>query len=162
MGRYLRRMGHRRVLCLADNEVCMDKDRMDGCRAGMGGGRTDFWMIPMAKEGRARFYEEHLAELLSYTAVFAASDVYAVELMLFLQRRGVAIPDQLSVVGFDNIPLCDSVCPGLTTVGQDTRERARRAMAALEALKAGPMDQPMQILPVRLVERESVRRVGRR
>lgn len=158
VGRYLRRMGHRRVLCLADNEVCMDKDRMDGCRAGMGGG-VDFWMIPMVREDRARFYEEHLAELLSYTAVFAASDVYAVELMLFLQRRGVTIPDQLSMVGFDNIPLCDSVCPGLTTVGQDTRERAQRAMAALEALKAGPMDHPLQVLPVQLVERESVRRV---
>ena len=157
-GRYLRRMGHRRVLCLADNEVCMDKDRMDGCRAGMGGG-TDFWEIPMVKTDRARFYEAHLAELLSYTAVFAASDVYAVELMLFLQRKGVAIPGDISVVGFDNIPLCDSVYPGLTTVGQDTGERARRALAALEALKAGPMDQPLQVLPVRLVERESVRRI---
>lgn len=161
VGRYLYRMGHRRVLCLADNEICMDKDRMDGCRAGMTGGRTDFWKIPMVKAERTRFYAERLAELLSYTAVFAASDVYAVELMLFLQKRGVSIPDDISLVGFDNIPLCGSVNPGLTTVGQDTVERARRAMAALKALKAGPMDQPLQVLPVQLVERESVRRIGR-
>lgn len=162
VGQYLYRMGHRKVLCLADNEICMDKDRMDGCRAGMQDGRTDFWRIPMAKEARMRFYEERLAELLSHTAVFAASDVYAVELMLFLQKRGITVPGDISVVGFDNIPLCDSIYPALTTVGQDTVERARRAMAALEALKAGPMDQPLQVLPVRLVERESVKRVNRR
>lgn len=111
----------------------MDKDRIDGCRAGMKDGRTDFWKIPMAKAERMRFYGERLAKLLSYTAVFAASDVYAVELMLFLQKRGVMIPGDISVVGFDNIPLCDSIYPGLTTVGQDTRERARRAMAAFGA-----------------------------
>lgn len=158
-GQYLYRMGHRKVLCLADNEICMDKDRVDGCRSGMKDGSVDFWKIPMAKAERTRFYGERLEELLSYTAVFAASDVYAVELMLFLQKRGVMIPGDISVVGFDNIPLCDSIYPGLTTVGQDTRERARRAMAALEALKEGRMDRPLQVLPVRLVERESVKRI---
>lgn len=158
-GQYLYRMGHRRVLCLADNEICMDRDRVDGCRAGMQDGQTDFWRIPMAKAEREAFYEARLARILSYTAFFAVSDVYALELMLFLQRRGVRIPEDISAVGFDNIPLCQWVYPGLTTVGQDTAQRARWAMAALKAMREGPLDRPHQVLPVRLVPRESVRRI---
>lgn len=159
VGQYLAEMGHRRVVCLADNYICMDKDRVDGCREGLVGGQVAFWQIPMAREARLHFYEERLEQLLSYTAFFAASDVYALELMLFLQGKGVRIPEDISAVGFDNIPLSSWVSPGLTTVGQDTLDRACRAMAALNAMIEGSFETPRQILPVQLILRQSVRRV---
>ncbi|MDY3918753.1 MAG: LacI family DNA-binding transcriptional regulator, partial [Candidatus Limivivens sp.] len=55
-GTYFRRMGHEKVLCIADNAICMDKDRMDGCRHAMGEGRTDFLQLPFENQERRRFY----------------------------------------------------------------------------------------------------------
>lgn len=93
---------------------------------------------------------------MQYSAVFAVSDTYAIELMHFLQERGIQIPKNISLVGFDNMGLCERVCPRLTTVGQDVGERAKMAVAALQKLKAGEEVNPVQTLPVSLVERESV------
>lgn len=160
MGEFLYQMGHRRVLCIADNDTCMDRERITGCRAGMKDGKTDFWQIPQTKEERLVFYEEHEEKLLSYTAVFAVSDIYAVELLLYLQRRKTAVPGDISIAGFDNIPLCEKIYPGLTTIGQDTGERAKRALGALEELKLGHIENPLQILPVKLIVRDSVREIS--
>ena len=161
MGNYLYRMGHRNVLCIADNYSCMDKERIVGCQAGMRGGKAGFLQIPMLKAERMRFYERHLEEILTYhTAVFAASDKYAIELMLFLQQRKICVPEELSVAGFDNIPMCENVFPGLTTIGQDVEDRARRALAALKDLKEGHCEEPFQILPVQLVIRGSVKQIA--
>ena len=55
---------------------------------------------------------------------FVVSDVYAIELMQFAQANGIQVPKQLSIVGFDNIGLCEKVHPTLTTVGQNPARRA--------------------------------------
>lgn len=156
VGEYLYRMGHRKVLCIADNDICMDKERIVGCRAGMKDGQTDFLQIPWERKKRKNFYREHLEEIRSYTAIFAASDVYAIDVMNFLQKSGVKIPEEISVIGFDNIPLCEMVWPGLTTISQDTAERAKRAVEALQELRRNECEKAFQILPVKLVIRDSV------
>lgn len=159
VGAYLREMGHSRVLCISDNDICMDAERMAGCREGMGDEVVDFWCVPMKREGRLRLYEEQLERLRSYTAVFVVSDVYAIELLYFLQGHGVRVPKDVSVVGFDNISLSAQVYPGLTTIGQDVKERARVALKELSRLKENPTAGKEIILPVSLVIRESVRRI---
>lgn len=158
-GTYLYELGHRRVLCIADNNICMDKERMDGCAAGMHAksGKTQVCLmqVPMKKEERLFFYEKHFEEMMTYTAAFVASDVYAIELMHFLTERGAAIPKDISLVGFDNISLCENVCPRLTTVGQSPEKRAELAVQALKKLKAGEPVDNIQVLPVKLIIRES-------
>ena len=124
VGSYLYGLGHRRILCVSDNCVCVDKERMDGCRRGMEDAEVDFWEVPMTQEERIAFYREHLEALRTYTAVFVVSDVYAIELMQFAQANGIQVPKQLSIVGFDNIGLCEKVHPTLTTVGQNPARRA--------------------------------------
>ena len=52
----------------------------------------------------------------SITAVFAVSDYYAMDLICFLQEQGIKVPEQISVAGFDDIPMCRMFCPTLTTV----------------------------------------------
>ena len=160
VGEYLKRMGHEKVLCIADNYLCMDKDRMDGCRAGRKGMQTDFWKIPEVREERRAFYRKNFAELLQYTAVFAVSDFYAMELIHFLQEQGVQVPEEISVVGFDDSPLCEKIYPALTTVKQDTAERARQAITILKELKAGIYSKTKIRLPVQLVKRDSVKNLG--
>ena len=155
VGTYLYKKGHRNVLCISDNNICTDKERMDGCRAGMNGA-ADFLEVPFTEAQRHAFYDENLTRIMQYSAVFAVSDTYAIELMHFLQERGIQIPKDISVVGFDNMGLCERVYPRLTTVGQDAGERAKMAVAALQKLKAGEEMNPVQMLRVQLVERESV------
>ena len=102
MGEYLKRMGHEKVLCIADNYICMDKERIEGCKAALGEEKVGFLQIPFEKEARKRMYRERLGEILEYTAVFAASDFYAAELMHSLQEQGICVPDDISVAGFDD------------------------------------------------------------
>lgn len=159
VGDYLFRMGHRRILCISDNNVCVDKDRMDGCRAGAAGSVVDYLEVPMSREERLQFYEERLAYIRQYTAVFVMSDVYAVELLYFLQKNQVSIPEDISIVGFDNTALSRNCHPALTTVGQDVKERAKAAVTALRELREGNCEQPVYSLPVQLIVRESVKEV---
>lgn len=157
MGDYFYRMGHRKALCISDNNICMDLERYQGFQAGMADGQADFWRIPMEKEERMIFYQQNLKELLSYSAIFAVSDYYAIELLQFLQEHGIRVPEDISIAGFDDVPLCELVSPALTTVRQDGRKRAKQAIAMLQELKTGAYLGGTFRLPVTLVERQSVK-----
>lgn len=154
VGEYLQRLGHRRVLCIADNEECMDAQRYEGLCDGLGF-RADFMRIPMQKEARDRYYREHLDRLRGYSAVFAVSDYYAAELIRFLQNNRVNVPGNISVVGFDDSALCEQVVPALTSVRQDYRTRARMAVRLLERMREEPGYTEDITIPVQLVERGS-------
>lgn len=157
-GACLRRMGHRRVLCISDNLDYMDSQRIAGCADGMGEDGIGFLQIPQQEAARRRFYREREAEILSYTAVFAVSDFYAIELIRFLQERGVRVPEDMSVVGFDDSPLCAWCTPPLTTVRQNTGARAKCAVEVLLGLREGTEKRHVIKMPVFLVERESVKK----
>ena len=118
-----------------------------------------FMEVPMTKQGRLDFYREHLPDILKHTAVFAVSDVYAIELMQFLWDQGISVPNDISVVGFDNISLCENVYPRLTTVGQNPTERARLAVNALHRLRTGASGETVEMLPVKLIARNSVKNI---
>ena len=105
----------------------------------------------------ASFYRERLPEIRRFTAVFAVSDYYAVDLIRFLQSSGVDIPGEISVCGFDDTPLCGLVYPSLTSVHQDTGERAKTALDALSRMRAGETVDPVVTLPTTLVVRDSTR-----
>lgn len=160
VGEYLYRMGHRRAILISDNDICMDRERMQGFRQGFGDGRADLWQVPMSREKRWCFYEQNIEQISEYSAVFAVSDIYAVEVIHFLQEHGISVPGDISVVGYDNSSLCENCYPRLTTVGQDAGQRARAAVLALRGLREGTCRECEQILPVQLVVRDSVREVS--
>lgn len=157
VGEYLKKMGHRRALLLSDNDICTDAERMTGFREGFSDGETDFLEVPMNREGRYCSYQENFERIRSCTAAFAVSDVYAAEFMHFLQERGISVPGEMSVVGFDDNALCENCFPRLTTVGQDAKERARMAVHALRRLWDGDTDPIEEALPVKLIIRDSVK-----
>lgn len=159
VGEYLQRMGHRRTLLLADNDICVDAERMAGFRAGFSDGETDFLEVPMNREGRYDCYRENLERIRTCTAAFAVSDVYAAEFIRFLLEQGISVPGEISVVGFDNNALCENCFPRLTTVGQDAGERARMAVHALRCLREGSAEPTEEVLPVRLMIRDSVKKL---
>lgn len=158
VGEYLKRMGHEKVLCISDNYICMDSERIDGCAAAMGKNAVCLMQVPFGQEERMHFYREKETEIMTYSAVFAVSDFYAVEFIRCLQEKGVRVPEDISVVGFDDSPMCKYCNPSLTTVRQDAGERAKNAISILQNLKKG-IEQPIIVkLPVFLVERSSVKK----
>nr|WP_062341133.1 LacI family DNA-binding transcriptional regulator [Herbidospora sakaeratensis] len=91
------------------------------------------------------------------TAVFAASDQQAFGVYEALRERGLSVPGDVSVVGFDDVPVARWVSPPLTTVRQPIFEMASMAVRLLLRLIDGePIDSPRVELATRLVTRESV------
>jgi LacI family transcriptional regulator len=90
------------------------------------------------------------------TAIYAASDKLALGVLRAAAVRGVRVPDELSVVGFDDIPMATYAIPSLTTVRQPIEHMARLAVDSVLALigtaAAGP--QKRIVLP-NLIQRES-------
>ena len=83
------------------------------------------------------------------TAVLAMSDVAAIALLAEAKRRGIAVPQQLSVIGFDDVPEAAASSPRLTTIRQPIREKGRRAGALI--LAGG--ETRHELLPVQLIVR---------
>jgi DNA-binding LacI/PurR family transcriptional regulator len=97
-----------------------------------------------------------------FDAVFCASDLIAIGAMRALQERGIRIPDDVAVTGFDDVPSASFANPSLTTVQQDTKLAGQLLVESLLALIH---DEPVesQAMPARLVPRQStgpVRDVG--
>ena len=153
LGRYFKSLGHKRLLCISDNDTFLDHERYQGFCAGSGG--ADLMQIPMQKKVREEFYRDNIKRICGYSAVFAVSDYYAIDLMRFLLARGLRVPEDISVAGFDDMPICAQVFPTLTSVRQDGVLRAETAMEKLAALRAGKETGVAVTLPVQLVVRES-------
>jgi DNA-binding LacI/PurR family transcriptional regulator len=92
------------------------------------------------------------------TAVLCLSDVIAHDVLRAAEERGLTVPGDLSVVGFDDNPLAARSTPGLTTVRQDVDAKGHAAAAALRLALARRDDDapvPSTLLPVELVVRGS-------
>ena len=96
------------------------------------------------------------------TALFCANDTVALGAMRALGERGIAVPGDISVVGFDDIETASFVKPALTTIAIPTRELGRLAVKLmLDRLETG-RGYPVRVyLPFKLVERESCRAIDR-
>jgi LacI family transcriptional regulator len=100
------------------------------------------------------FCQERLNE---YTALFFASDFYASDAVFIFQSQGIRVPQDISVVGFDDNLFAEHCRPMLTTVQQHVADKAFYAFALLQRLIRGEECIEKNIhLPVKLVIRESV------
>lgn len=158
-GRYFRQLGHQRALCISDNYICMDRERIEGFCSAFSPGKTDIWQIPTTKKERESFYQAHFSELIQrkITAVFGVSDEYALELMRFLQGKGLRVPQDVQFIGFDDTMASRQSSPSLTTIHQDAALRAKTAIASIEAMRDGRPWENEILLPVELIARESTR-----
>jgi len=93
---------------------------------------------------------------LKPTAVFAASDEMALGAMNAIVDGGFRVPEDIAVIGFDNIDLATKVRPRLSTIAQPMYEMGMEAMAMLVDILAGEtVENQNVILPVELIIRES-------
>src|SRR5690606_8835630 len=94
------------------------------------------------------------------TAVFAANDQSAIHVIEVAHDLGLRVPEDLSVVGFDNVPESLTTTPALTTVSQPLHEMGTEALRmVLDLLEGAPREQHLR-LPTSLVARGSTGPVG--
>jgi LacI family transcriptional regulator len=110
-----------------------------------------------SRDGGRRATEELLASHPDITAVFALNDLMAVGAVHAVHQAGLRVPEDISVAGFNDLPIASDVTPPLTTVRLPLREMGRRALEI--ALGGEDPDQPV-VLDVTLIERSSTGPVG--
>lgn len=141
--RHLIGLGHRRIAIIAgQQDVLCSQARLAGFRSAHdeAGLKVD---PDLVRHGN--FFVgggfEHAMELLTGprrpTAVFAGSDMQAVGVYRAAGRLGLRIPDDLSVIGYDNLPVAEWIGPALTTVNQPLRDMAGTATRMLLDLARG-------------------------
>ncbi|MFS0702273.1 LacI family DNA-binding transcriptional regulator [Cellulomonas sp. 179-A 4D5 NHS] len=136
----LREEGYRNALEAAGVEVDPELIRVGGYR-------------PESAEQPAR---ELLALDDPPTAIFAANDLSAIRTMQVAQGLGLRVPEDLSVIGFDNVPESALAVPQLTTVAQPIQEMGYQAVRMLIDLVEGRSPAQTHVsLPTELVERQS-------
>jgi LacI family transcriptional regulator, xylobiose transport system transcriptional regulator len=160
--RHLLDLGHRRIGMIGGpRSMLCAQARLDGFRAAMAG--ADAPVDPKLVRGGAFSFEEglrHGRALLRNadppTAVFAADDLLALGLYEAAREAGVRIPDDLSVVGFDDIEPAVWCGPPLTTVRQPLAEMGAAAADLVLTLATGrPLEQTRLELATELVVRQS-------
>lgn len=91
------------------------------------------------------------------TAVFASADLLAIGIMEGAHINGYVVPNDLSIIGFDNLQLCNFVTPKLTTVSQNVKHKAESTVDLLMAVIDGePLQNRMITLDVQLELRQTV------
>jgi DNA-binding LacI/PurR family transcriptional regulator len=96
-----------------------------------------------------------LAREPDVTAIFAANDQMALGVISALRAGGRRVPEEISIVGFDDVPEAPFFDPALTTVRQDFAELGRRALALVERVLAGEENAVVELVPPELVVRAS-------
>lgn len=115
--------------------------------------------VRLAKWDHRIAYEEtrRLLDLpIPPDGIFAASDVMAIGALKAIIDKGLRVPEDIAVVGFDDIEYAELLTPSLTTVRQNRSDLARAAVEALLQMLERPEEAPpVSVLPVELIVRES-------
>ncbi|MBB5826891.1 LacI family DNA-binding transcriptional regulator [Micromonospora carbonacea] len=159
IGRELLRLGHRRVGVVAGPRVLTTiTDRLTGLRRTLAEQGVELpddriRYADFDRDGGARAAAELLDASPAPTAIVALNDSMAVGALALLRERGVRVPEDVSVLGFDDMPIAADVTPALTTVRLPLVEMGVRAMTlALDPASGSPR---VETLPAELVRRGS-------
>jgi LacI family transcriptional regulator len=126
-------------------------------RIGLTPERAPVYIDQHTFEGGTRAAEHFLQLSPHPTAIVCSNDLMAVGVLRVLSERRIAVPEQVSVIGFDDIHLAEFANPPLSSVRMSREDIARSAFHALEQLRDGSALQPSDPLaiPTRLVLRQS-------
>jgi len=156
----LGRLGHREIAFLAGpRSLYVARDRLAGYVRGLADAgialderlvvHTDF-----DQEGGAVGVDALLAQNASFTAICCANDLLALGALRRLAEKGIEVPGDVSVTGFDDIPVANMTAPRLSTVRLPLRELGRRGFETAVRLLAGESVAP-EVLPTEVVLRDS-------
>jgi len=162
-------LGHKRIgFISAPLDIKILADRFKGYRKALEEKRIEFdkslviegnQTIQSGREATKQFLNLDAPP----TAIFAVNDLMAIGTLKEIQERGLKVPEDISVVGFDDIPLASLVNPALTTIAQPIYEMGREAMSLLvKNIEKKDLTKSKIILDTKLIVRESTAPLKRR
>ncbi|MFA5038058.1 MAG: LacI family DNA-binding transcriptional regulator [Candidatus Omnitrophota bacterium] len=159
---YLLNLGHESIAFLTGDLMTQAaSERLEGYKLALGKANVPFKEELILKGDYSRKSARAAAEKVLQssprpTAVFASSDDMAMEMVSVFMETGVKVPEEISVVGFDDDPVCLYGPVAMTTVRQPIRDMAQAAVKELYLRMQEP-DRPVNriILPAELVIRDS-------
>jgi LacI family transcriptional regulator len=160
---HLYQLGHRRIgLVMGPQNTSTGRDRASGAMSWLKGtglapeSISLVWGDYTCESGYASAMSL-LGDSVPVTAIVAGNDTIALGVLEAAKRRGIRIPEQLSVIGFDDMPFAGSPLVGLTSIRQPVEAMARMAAHRLiERIRAGGMGASVNdVLPIQLVRRDT-------
>lgn len=161
--RHLLQKGHRCIACVTSDLPIDDRQqRLEGYRIALaeyGITPEKNWIIsvPFNEEGGEVAAQKLLDSGVPFTAAFTFNDVMAAGMMRALHQRDIRLPEQLSLIGFDDVVLARYLYPALTTMHYPIERMARRAAMLAIQLSQQQTPPPRSLrFEAGLVERDSV------
>ncbi len=175
--RHLVEHGHRRIGCLmqvVENSSQVIRDRIAGYQDGMmeagievpaaWGRIADGSQVLRGKQTQLEWGREQMREWLQddfrsldCTAILAQNDHVAIGIMQVLHEVGIAVPGQVSVIGFDGTELCDHATPRLSSMRMPLEQMGFKAVESLvRQIESGRAEEQILVLPAQLREGHSV------
>jgi LacI family transcriptional regulator len=160
---HLYQLGHRRIgLVMGPENTSTGRDRAKGALGWLSDAGLSAEAVPVVwcdytTEAGYSCAIAMLSEPQPVTAIVAGNDTIALGVLEAARRRGIRVPEQLSIIGFDDMPLAGSPLVGLTSIRQPVEALARTAARRLvERIRAGGMGAPTHdVLPIQLVRRDT-------
>lgn len=158
---HLLSLGHRRIALLTGSTMDLaGLERLLGCQQALAQAgispdsslvRQSGWNVDEAYEATKIL----LAERRDFTAIVAGSDFMAIGVLRALTEQGLRVPEDVSLIGFDDIDFCQYTFPPLTTMRQDRGAMGRGAVQRIVAMIEGTEEPSPLNLPTQLVVRKS-------
>lgn len=151
--------GRRRIVFLGAAPLPEIEMRLQGYRSGLeraGLSPDPELILPAHFTGDTALaaVQDLISRAVEFDAIFAASDLIALSALRALQASGIVVPDQVAIIGFDDLELAQHTHPRLTTIRQDLKRGATTMVEFLFRRMAGE-ETPSATLPISLIERES-------
>ncbi len=168
--RHLYELGHRRIgLVMGPEHASTSRDRAMGALAylrekGVPIENTPIMWNAFTYEAGYSCATQMLELREPITAIMAGSDSIAMGVLEAARTKNIDVPSQLSVVGFDDVPLSGSRIISLTTINNSAKEMARVACRRLlDRIRNGALTPPIRdVMPVQLIRRDTSAPPGRR
>ena len=162
---YVLEQGHERLAIIGGPEALWTAEqRLAGYREALAAAGLDPDSVPAQvgdyrQESGAKLAERALAgpRKRRPTALLCANDLMAIGALEYCKNAGIRVPQDVSIVGFDDVPIAALLTPRLTTVSQPARDMGYQAAKLLfELLGEQPEEPPHELFPVTLQIRDSV------
>lgn len=132
-------LGHRQIVIIGGNREISDTSRLryEGCMQALGehgiafDAEKDYQGTRYSYQAGYNAAEKLLTSGRRFTALFAVADVMAIGAIRALREHGLRVPEDVSVMGFDGLPLGSYLVPQLSTVTQSARQMAQRSVEIL-------------------------------
>ncbi len=154
-------LGHKKIAYIGKKSVTSSSDRFHGYEDVLKerGISLDESLVKISSSASSESGYEIMKNLLSennnLTAVFAASDMLALGVLKAIKEKGINIPSDISVVGYDDIPLAQYMDPPLTTIRQPAYEKGVEATKKLIDFLEDKKPLESSILDLELISRQS-------